>query len=351
MKKIVFVVPNFDCGGAERVSVTFAKQLLRAGNRVEFVNIGDEVGAMRQWLEPDIPFVCLKQTRVAVAFKELGKYLYASKPDYVYSSRHHVTILLLLLSLVLWRLRVVVRIPTMPTNRLERKSTVKLWGLRMMMKWLYRRAYWVIAQTEAMKEEVIKYYRIRASRIVVIPNPIDKEMINVQAAAPTPYETALNFLAVGNVSYAKAYDVLIEAFRKVLQHRPEAYLYILGRHDSAYAAEIMASATSCQEHIRFLGFQSNPYVYMRHCSVFVLSSRMEGCPNVLLEANYLNKRLVATQCVPIVEQVVHNGVNGYIVPVDDSQALADAMLKACDLAEGIHNTVSDNCCAIVKLFR
>lgn len=328
--KIVFVVPNFDCGGAERVAVTFAKQLIHAGLDVQFVNVGTAQGNMRQWLEPDIPFVCLNRRRVVTAFFPLIKYLRRTQPTYVYSSWRHVSVVLLLLGYVL-PLRIIVREPTMPSNQLV-KSDWKQRLLRSCMRHLYKRAYQLIAQTEEMKQEIITRYGVAADKVSVILNPIDEDRIQTQIQGENPFKTdGVNYLAVGNIAYAKAYDVLIQAFSIVLQYQPEAHLYIVGRKESEYATEIMKQATSCSGHIHFEGFQANPYVYMAHCSVFVLSSRMEGCPNVLLEARYLNRRLVATECVPIVNQIVQEGRNGYIVPVNNAERLANAMLQAIQL--------------------
>lgn len=350
MQKIVFIVPRLDCGGAERVSVTFAKQLMHAGNHVEFVNIGNEAGAMRQWLEVyDIPFVCLNRRRVMWSWQPLWLYLRRERPTYVYSSWRHVSIVLLLLGYVL-PLRVIVREPTMPSNQLGRTGW-KQRVLRKLMRCLYKRAYRIIAQTPEMKQEIMEHYRVSTTKVCVIFNPIDADLIRQQIQGENPFRTrGVNYLAVGNLTYAKAYDVLIRAFSVVLQSQPEAHLYILGRTESAYAAEIMRQATLCSGHIHFEGFQANPYIYMVHCSVFVLSSRMEGCPNVLLEARYLKRRLVSTECVPIVHQIVQEGQNGYIVPVNDAEQLANAMLRAsqlpvplmtCAEGGGIKNSIAD----------
>lgn len=333
VRKIVFVVPRFDCGGAERVSVTFAKQLMRAGNQVEFVNIGNGAGAMRQWLDVyDIPFVCLNRRHVMWSWQPLWLYLRRERPTYVYSSWRHVSIVLLLLGYVL-PFRVIVREPTMPSNQLGRTGW-KQRVLRKLMRRFYKRAYRIIAQTPEMKQEIMEHYRVSTTKVCIILNPIDADLIRQQIQGENPFRTrGVNYLAVGNLTYAKAYDVLVQAFALVLQEQPEAHLYIVGRTDIAGADKIQNMAESCEHHIHFEGFRSNPYVYMANCSVFVLSSRMEGCPNALLEACYLKKRVVATRCVPIVDQLVQDGVNGYLVGIDDSVALARALVKASELPE------------------
>ena len=83
--------------------------------------------------------------------------------------------------------------------------------------------------------------------------------------------------------------------------------------------------------IKCVGFQNNPYPYMNGANCFVLSSRNEGLPNVLLEAQYLGIPSAATSCIPMIKRIVVDDVNGYLAAVDDADSLATAMLNAARL--------------------
>lgn len=56
-----------------------------------------------------------------------------------------------------------------------------------------------------------------------------------------------------------------------------------------------------------VGFKNNPYVYMKHADCFVLSSRNEGLPNVMIEALYLGTPVAAYKCIPVIERIVDEG--------------------------------------------
>jgi glycosyltransferase involved in cell wall biosynthesis len=81
------------------------------------------------------------------------------------------------------------------------------------------------------------------------------------------------------------------------------------------------------DNIAFLGYQDNPYKYMKRASVFVLSSLQEGFGNVIVEAMACGAPVVATDCKSGPGEIIQDGINGLLVPVQDEEALAAAMLK------------------------
>lgn len=108
----------------------------------------------------------------------------------------------------------------------------------------------------------------------------------------------------------------------------------LGRFlNSMYYRKASAVIEDCGlgDAVHFAGYQRNPVPWVLFADCFVLSSRWEGLPNALIEAQYLGVPAVATNCIASMSRVVKEGVNGYIVPVDDECALAEAMEKALSL--------------------
>ena len=67
---------------------------------------------------------------------------------------------------------------------------------------------------------------------------------------------------------------------------------------------------------------------MKYCDCFVLPSRIEGLPNVLIEAMYIGKPVVASVCIPVIDRMVENGYNGYKVQPEQPEQMATAMEKA-----------------------
>ena len=90
-------------------------------------------------------------------------------------------------------------------------------------------------------------------------------------------------LGVGRLTAQKAFDVLIEAFAQVRKSQP-ARLLILGEGEERPMLEALIRQLGLEQDVDLPGFVSNPYPYMAHAALFVLSSRWEGLPTVLVEA-------------------------------------------------------------------
>ena len=113
-------------------------------------------------------------------------------------------------------------------------------------------------------------------------------------------------------------------------------LYIIGANDGEYKEEYrkvmdIAKDKGIEEHVHCLGYQSNPYKFVKYANCFALSSRWEGLPNALVEALYLGVPVAATTCVPIVERLVKEGENGFLAKKEDPMSLMEAMCKAVQL--------------------
>ena len=85
-----------------------------------------------------------------------------------------------------------------------------------------------------------------------------------------------------------------------------------------------------EDYVFFTGFTTNPHKYIKYADSFVLPSRIEGMPNVVLDAMYLKVPVVVTRSVPIIESIV-DANHGITVPVEDVQALSEGMIKSLSI--------------------
>ena len=110
------------------------------------------------------------------------------------------------------------------------------------------------------------------------------------------------------------------------------HLYFVGTYDenSDYYHSLLAQIENLgqKESIHFVGYDKNPFRWVKNADCFVFPSRAEGLPNALIEASYLGVPCAASRCLSIVEDIIKDGENGYTVDVDDAEGLAEAMIKA-----------------------
>ncbi len=135
-------------------------------------------------------------------------------------------------------------------------------------------------------------------------------------------------LAVLREGPQKDWATLVEAFGQARRTIP-ARLAILGRLSEAYRGELMALAGSLgvAGDVVFLGFDENPFRYMRRAGVFALSSRYEGLPNVLIESMACGTPVVSTDTPFGPAEILERGRWGRLTPVGDAAALARAMVE------------------------
>jgi glycosyltransferase involved in cell wall biosynthesis len=202
---------------------------------------------------------------------------------------------------------------------------------RRLVRWLYPKASGLIAVSEAVRQDLIQRFGIPGERIQVIPNPVDTSRLQMLAQVPVDdpwFQEAIPvILGAGRLAVQKDYPTLLRAFALVRQHHV-VRLAILGDGELRDALEQDVHRLGLDRDVAFLGFDPNPYRYLRRAAVFVLTSRYEGLPNVLLEAMTLGIPVISTHYnVPAPHEVIMDGENGLVVPCGDVDRLAAAMTR------------------------
>jgi len=322
---VLFTIPTLEGGGAERVFVTLLSHLDRA-RFAPHLALVEAKGVHLADVPDDVPVHDLGG-RGPMAFVRLALLVRRLRPGVVFSSlTFYSTLVLLTRPLAPRGVRFVVRENNLPTVHVPRMPYGKLrW-------WLYapahRRADRIVCQTAAMRDDVVRA-GVPADRTVVIPNPVDLDRIAGRAGGGRPFaQGGRHLVAAGRLVHPKGFDLLLEAFARVVKARDDVWLHLLGDGPERAALEARAAELGLGPQVAFEGFLDNPYPWLRHADLFVLPSRYEGFPNVVLEALALGTPVVAFDC-PGGSAVV-DGVNGWTVPAGDVGALAERIGTALD---------------------
>jgi GalNAc-alpha-(1->4)-GalNAc-alpha-(1->3)-diNAcBac-PP-undecaprenol alpha-1,4-N-acetyl-D-galactosaminyltransferase len=194
-----------------------------------------------------------------------------------------------------------------PMGRLRRK----------MVRVIYPRADRLVVQT---RRAASAYPWVHAAKVEVIPNPVF-----IPALEGAKAERAKVVLAVGRLGREKGFDILIKAFLRVSERFPEWTLWIAG--DGPLRADLqgLSKRLGLEGRIRFLGKVSPIEPLYRQASVFALASRFEGFPNALCEAMAHGMAVTSTDCPYGPGEIIRDGEDGLLVPVEDVEALAGAL--------------------------
>ncbi len=162
----------------------------------------------------------------------------------------------------------------------------------------------------------------------VIPNPINREKI-IQKSKEKIHLPYKYIISVGRLDYQKGFDVLIKAYDLMIKNNPNVRhkLVILGKGKEENNLKKLVKDLNLENKIIFLGFQKNPYPYIKNSDFFVLSSRFEGFGVVLVEALALGKAVISTNCLSGPAEILENGKYGILVPTEDIESLSYEMHK------------------------
>lgn len=159
----------------------------------------------------------------------------------------------------------------------------------------------------------------------------------VAIANPTPYEIQdnlplldyKNILCVGRLTYQKGFDLLIPAWAKIHDELPGWIVTIVGSGEDEQKLKKMATDYNVGSTIVFAGQQKDMKNFYRKASFFCMSSRFEGLPMVLLEAQSYGLPVVSFDCNTGPAEIIDSGINGFLVQNDNIEDLSDKILKMC----------------------
>lgn len=198
---------------------------------------------------------------------------------------------------------------------------------------LYRRAETIVCVSKALAEQVRRRTPETAARIVTINNlyPIDEIAAEGKQPLPEAYsflEAQRFILGVGSLIRPKGFDLLLQAFFCIADR--SLLLVLVGRGGEKPALLECARAVGVPERIVFIDHDDNPARYMSRAHLFVLPSRYEGFPNVLVEAMASGAPVVAFDCPTGPHEIIGNDTWGRLVPNGDVRRLASAIQSLLD---------------------
>ena len=326
--RLAFFLPGLHGGGAERVMLNLASELSCRGYAVDLV-LAAAVGPYVDSVPAGVRVVDLGCRRTVTALLPLVAYLRRARPDALYAAIDHANVVALLAAAIA---RTATRVIVSVHSPLSTSSGVTQRRGNIVVKlarWLYRRAARVVAVSEGIKRDVVTTLGIAPGQVAVIHNtvlttdptgcglaPLDADLADLEGR---PF-----IVTAGRLTGSKDMLTLLRGFAQL--HGPsDLQLVIMGDGPERAALERSAAELDLGGRVRFAGFRSNPFALFARAQLFVMSSRREGLPTVLIEAMAVGCPVVSTDCPHGPREILADGRYGGLVPMADPTALAGAI--------------------------
>lgn len=213
--------------------------------------------------------------------------------------------------------------PVVVSERIDprRFPIPRIW--RLMRRLLYPFASALVVQTDA----VATWARgvVPRNRVVVIPNPLPAT--STAQSRPSLLGHRKTVLAAGRLDRQKGFDLLLQAYAMAGLSTEQWQLVILGEGPERAALELQATELRLSDAVVMPGLVADPSPWMAHSELFVLSSRFEGFPNVLIEAMSAGLAAIAFDCASGPSEIVTHARNGFLIAPGDIASLASAIRR------------------------
>lgn len=334
MKKIALYIPSMNGGGAERVMLALANGLAEKDILVDLV-LNKVDGSYLKDASEKINIVSLDSSRALLSILPLAKYLRKEKPDAILSAMNYVNIVTVMAHLASGsNTKVIVSEHNNLTESKKELSFIKGRILTSLMSWAYRKANGIVAVSNGVADALTNELKIDRNKITTIYNPIFSEDLIKRSQElilhPWINKTAPPLiLGVGRLDPQKDFKTLIHAFKQVLEKK-DCNLIILGEGELRPELEKLIKSLNLDDNVQLPGFVDNPYAWMSHADLFVLSSIREGFGNVIVEAMACGTPIVSTDCPSGPSEILEKGLWGDLVPPGNADLLAQAIINTVD---------------------
>lgn len=330
--KILLLITGLGIGGAEKQVCDLVDKFVQLGHQVKLISLSKAFSEQTLPKNNQIEISYLNMTKdllsLVRAYFQLRNEIKTFKPDVIHSHMFHANLMVRLIRL------------STKVDRLICTAHSKNEGRALRMS-LYRFTNFLSDLNTNVSQDAVNAFiekkAVKKDQMIAMENGIDTFLFKKDGAVRENMQLSLPliknnyvFLAVGRLTDPKDYPNLLKAFSIVNKQKPNTCLLIAGIGELEKELKQYTVQLGISEKVSFLGLRRDINQLMNIADTYVMSSHFEGLPLVIGEAMATENVIVATDCGGTREVI---GDNGFLVPIRNSEALANAMLQSMDLTE------------------
>ncbi|MDD6203100.1 MAG: glycosyltransferase [Lachnospiraceae bacterium] len=334
---ITIFIAHMALGGAQRVCVNLANEFVAQGHQVTILvlDLDRDHDVHTHLLDKRCRIVSLGVSRIRYAAIPMIKYIRKEKPSFLMIFGNEMAIILnKLRKLHLIHVKMIVRVLNNLNISLSKEDHISPIVENYLKKAQHNLSDMehLIAQCKGMEKMLIEGGFSSPDKITAIYNPVSEHIINaVNRSKKDKQENPVEQIVfIGRIDPQKNLTHLVKAFSKVHEKRPNTILRLIGDGNSRNSIEKCTEELGLADCVRIEGINPHIEEVYNEADVVALSSEYEGMPNCLIEAIGVGIPVVSYDCPLGPSEIIEDGVNGYLVPYNDIDALAQKLLLALE---------------------
>ena len=323
-KNIIIFMPSIEGGGVEKNLFLISNFLTKKFNNVSLITASREFKNKFKSLRFITPYFNLtkygRKIKYIFCLFLLFKKIIKNKDIIVLSFQANIYCILIC---KLFKTKIIVRSNSSPSG--WSKSFLK----KKLFKFLFGLADTVIVNSNDFKKEFKKKFNLRT---VMIYNPLNKSEILTFSKKKIffPFfdksKNNLKIISIGRLTDQKDHLTLLKSINE-LKNKINIRLVIIGRGANYYKLKKFINDNKINKIVKILNFMKNPFPYLKKADLFLLTSRFEGLPNVLLEAVTLRKNIISTNCPTGPREILNNGKYGTLCEIENYKQISKKIIQ------------------------
>ncbi len=335
MQKMWILLSQLANGGLERVQINIATELKNSGVDISIV-AGKTFPHYSLQTNSGIPIIEISPSNKLLFPCSLIKRILQDNPTTIMTTSNDIACITILINLFFKKKINLIISHHLSLSEPIRKAPIikklKLLAIKQIMKLLYPYANSIIAVSRGVADDIAKTLAFPQHKIHVIYNPIITKDFNLKINdEPPPLSCFTNgrptIIFVGRISPEKRLDIILSAASKV-SHILPINLLIVGDGSSLNWTKKQIAENDIEDISFITSFVENPLPLIRNSQVLILASDYEGFGNVLVEAMACKTQVISTDCPYGPSEILGKGRYGQLIPRNDPDALASAILKS-----------------------
>jgi glycosyltransferase involved in cell wall biosynthesis len=333
-KNIIFFLHNLNVGGAEKNFINYANYLSNNNINVKIICLSAK-GILKKNIDKKVKVIDLNKKRLKNSIFPILKIINSTKPDILFSSLLHISLLLCLFKKMNFiKAKLFIRPSNvLLTNQISTENKPK-YLIILLTKFFLKYADLFFCISDNIFKE-LQLFKIPTNKIIKINNAIVDEDFYKKSKKPLKNTKRLNktdyILSIGRLTEQKNHMMLLNSFIQIKKkYKKKLFLVLIGEGHLKKHLKNFVKINKIEKDVIFLKNLQNVLNYIKSCKLFVQTSLWEGQPNVLIEALLLNKQVIATNCPGQTKKNLEHFKNCHLLKFNSINNLSKTILFFLD---------------------